>query len=194
MERNPICFSILDTATGNELAQHQLPVHHGIVVHNVGTAAAVGHAILKGRALISRIVTVTGSTIKQPNNYEVRLGTSMQELLEQAKWDKQTTARLIMGGPMMGFEIMEANSPILKTTNCLLSLKQEALPEQQEAMPCIRCGECTRVCPANLLPQQLYWYARAKDFDQIQQYKLFDCIECGCCTYVCTRGMWLGQT
>lgn len=176
---------LIKTLTGIELGANQLPVHNGIVVQNVATAAAVGHAVLRGRPLVSRIVTVTGDAIDRPNNYEVRLGTSMQVLARQAELQSHKMERMVMGGPMMGFEITELESPVLKTTNCLLTITEEELPQQTHAMPCIRCGECTRVCPANLLPQQLYWHARAKDFDKIQQHNLFDCIECGCCTYVC---------
>ena len=176
---------LIKTLTGLEISTNQLPVQHGIVVHNVGTAAAVGHAVLNGTPLISRIVTVTGSAVGQPNNYEVRLGTQMQTLLDQAQLQDDKMERLLMGGPMMGFEINDFDSPILKTTNCLLSMSAQDLPQTQQAMPCIRCGECTRVCPANLLPQQMYWHARAKDFDKIQNYNLFDCVECGCCSYVC---------
>ena len=176
---------LIKTLTGIELGANQLPVHNGIVVHNVGTAAAVGHAILQGKPLISRIVTVTGLPIDKPCNYDVRIGTPMLALLRQAELQSHKMERLIMGGPMMGFEVTELQSPVIKTTNCLLTLTEEELPTQTQAMPCIRCGECTRVCPANLLPQQLYWHARAKDFDKLQKYNLFDCIECGCCTYVC---------
>ena len=184
---------LIKTLTGISLAAKQLPVHYGIVCHNVGTAAAIGHAILKQRPLISRIVTVTGDAVDRPGNYDVRLGTSMHTLLRQAELQSHKMERLIMGGPMMGFEIDDTQAPVLKTTNCLLTLTEEQLPKSNQAMPCIRCGECNRVCPASLLPQQLYWYARAKDLDKTQHYNLFDCIECGCCSYVCPSHIPLVQ-
>ncbi|NNL06799.1 MAG: 4Fe-4S dicluster domain-containing protein, partial [Gammaproteobacteria bacterium] len=57
----------------------------------------------------------------------------------------------------------------------------------------IRCGKCVDVCPANLLPQQLYWYSGKKDYDRALEYNLFDCIECGCCVYVCPSRIPLVQ-
>ncbi len=184
---------LIKTLTGISLAAKQLPIHHGIVCHNVGTAAAVGHAIRKKRPLISRIVTVTGDAVDRPGNYDVRLGTPMINLLHQAELQSYKMERLVMGGPMMGFEINDTDSPVLKTTNCLLTITEEQLPQNTHAMPCIRCGECNHVCPANLLPQQLYWHARARDLEKTQSYNLFDCIECGCCTYVCPSHIPLVQ-
>jgi electron transport complex protein RnfC len=84
---------------------------------------------------------------------------------------------------MMGFSLNDEQAPVVKTTNCILVDVQPAATEP--ALPCIRCGSCSQACPMNLLPQQLYWFARARSFDKIQDYNLFDCIECGCCAYVC---------
>ena len=184
---------LIKTVTGVELAANQLPVHHGIVCHNVGTAVAVGQAILTGKPLISRVVTVTGHAIQQPMNLIARIGTPMQDLLEAAQCDNTARVRLIMGGPMMGFAVEDDQSPITKTTNCLLVPVANDIPVEQPAMPCIRCGDCARACPAQLLPQQLYWYAHAKDFEKTQQYNLFDCIECGCCSAVCPSHIPLVQ-
>ncbi len=184
---------LIKTITGKEIPPHTIPVQSGVVMQNVATAAAVGDAVFKGRALISRVITVTGHAVTQPGNFECRIGTPMHDLLQQAQVDVQRMDRLIMGGPMMGFEIQDAAAPILKTTNCLLASVREDVSQHDQVMPCIRCGECTKVCPANLLPQQLYWHARARDFDMTQKYNLFDCIECGCCTYVCPSHIPLVQ-
>jgi Na+-translocating ferredoxin:NAD+ oxidoreductase subunit C len=114
----------------------------------------------------------------------------MNYLLKKSNLNKDLM-QLILGGPMMGFNVPSADLPIVKTTNCLIALSQPL--EKPENMPCIRCGSCEQVCPANLLPQQLYWYARAKDFEKIQDYQLFECMECGCCAYVCPSQLPLVQ-
>ena len=184
---------LIRTLTGIEVPSNGLPIHVGIVCHNVGTAVAIARAIHQGEPLISRIVTVTGNAVANPCNVEARIGTPMEALLEQAGLDHSKLARLLMGGPMMGFVVDDADVPIIKTTNCLLAMTKEDVAQEVHPMPCIRCGECTKVCPAKLLPQQLSWYARSKELDRIQNYHLFDCIECGCCNLVCPSHIPLVQ-
>lgn len=184
---------LIKVLTGKEIPSHKLPIDIGMVCHNVGTAAAVADAVIRGMPLISRYVTVTGSAVGKPHNLHALFGTPIDFLLQQCELQPDAMARLIMGGPMMGFEITDLQTPLIKTTNCLLTLQQADIADQQAALPCIRCGECARVCPARLLPQQLYWWSKARDFDKVQDYNVFDCIECGCCDYVCPSHIPLVQ-
>ena len=184
---------LIKVLTGKEIPSHKLPIDIGVVCHNVGTAAAVADAVIRGIPLLSRYVTVTGTAVGKPHNLHVLFGTPMAFLLQQCDVQEDKLARLLMGGPMMGFEIHDRQTPIIKTCNCLLTLQQEDIAADQAVLPCIRCGECTRACPAQLLPQQLYWWAKAKDFDKVQDYNVFDCIECGCCAYVCPSHIPLVQ-
>ena len=142
--------------------------------------------------MISRIVTVTGR-VNQPQNIEALLGTPFAELVDQSGGSRDEIQRLIMGGPMMGFALHSDEVPVTKATNCILAAGAAELAPEQPAMPCIRCGACVDACPADLLPQQLYWHARAKEFDKAQDYHLFSCIECGCCSYVCPSRIPLVQ-
>ncbi|EIJ42847.1 electron transport complex, RnfABCDGE type, C subunit [Beggiatoa alba B18LD] len=175
---------LIKVLTNKAVGRSQLPAHVGIVVHNVETARAVYQAVTYGKPLISRIVTVTGNGISHPKNLEVRFGTLMRDLLAQCGV-KTDIRRLIMGGSMMGFTLPTDELPIIKTTNCLIASCADDILQPAQPLPCIRCGACANACPVNLLPQQLYWHAKAKAFDKARDLHLFDCIECGCCSYVC---------
>lgn len=184
---------LVQVLTGQEVPSNGLAIHVGVVCQNVGTAAAVHRAIHHGEPLISRFITVTGSGVKEPRNMEVLFGTSMSELIEQCGGDIDHLDRLIMGGPMMGFALHDTHLPVIKTTNCIIAATRADLPQPRPVMPCIRCGACADACPVSLLPQQLYWYAKHKELDKVQEYNLFDCIECGCCSYVCPSNIPLVQ-
>ncbi|MEJ2382747.1 MAG: electron transport complex subunit RsxC [Gammaproteobacteria bacterium] len=175
---------LIRVLTGKEVPSNGLPLDIGVVCHNVATAAAVYAALHEATPLISRIVTVTGGGVGEPRNLEVRIGTPVRELIEYCG-GYTDVKRLVLGGPMMGFTLLSDDVPITKTSNCILAATLKESPEPPPPMPCIRCGSCAEVCPAQLLPQQLYWHSRSKEFDKVQDYHLFDCIECGCCAYVC---------
>ena len=179
--------------TGREVPGQGFPADIGIVCQNVGTAAAVYNAIARRQPLLSRIVTVTGEGIAQPRNLECLLGTPVSHLVTAAGGYTKGVERLLIGGPMMGYAVQSDTIPVTKTTNCVLAVTREEMPAPPPAQPCIRCGKCTDVCPADLLPQQLYWYARSNNYDIAQDYNLFDCIECGCCAYVCPSHIPLVQ-
>ena len=162
-----------------------LPADVGVLCHNPGTLLAALQAVRDGQPLVSRVVTLTGEALTQPGNRWVRLGTSVKELLTQAGLDQTSVAQVIQGGPMMGTPLLTLDTPVTKLTNCLIAATLAELPPAPAESPCIRCGECESVCPVALLPQQLHWYARAKDDAKMERYHLFDCIECGACSYVC---------
>jgi electron transport complex protein RnfC len=184
---------LIKVLTGREVPSQGLPADIGIICQNVGTAAAVYRAVCKEEPLLSRIVTVTGSGVLSPRNLEVRIGTPLSHLIMTCGGYTHDVERLLIGGPMMGYAVHSDAVPVIKTTNCILAVTREEMPAPPPAQPCIRCGKCTEVCPADLLPQQLYWYARSGDYDGAQDYDLFDCIECGCCAYVCPSHIPLVQ-
>lgn len=181
------------TLTGEEVPSEGLPLDLGIVCHNPATVRAIGRAVCLGEPLIERVVTITGEALRHPQNLWVRLGTSVGFLIEQVGGYTQPPGRLLMGGPMMGFRLPGLDVPVVKATNCVLALPEERTRETATAQPCIRCGECATVCPARLLPQQLYWHARAREYEQAEALNLFDCIECGCCALVCPSHIPLVQ-
>lgn len=178
---------LIQVLTGREVPRNGLPADVGVMMFNVGTCYAIADAILYGKPLIERIVTVTGEAVESPCNYKALIGTPVSHLLNEAKYQahKQKTPKVIMGGPMMGFTLSDATIPVVKTTNCLLVPAKKELVDDNAERPCIRCSACADACPVSLLPQQMFWHAKAKELEKAQDYDLFDCIECGACAYVC---------
>ena len=184
---------LIELLTGKQVPSGGLPSAVGVVCQNTGSAVAIFEAVVRGQPLISRVTTVTGEGVDEPQNFQVLIGTSMQYLLDRAGFQAQRTTRLIMGGPMMGFTVPDANVPIVKTTNCLLAPSEKELPTPPPAQACIRCGLCAEACPVTLLPQQMFWFAQGKEFEKLEQHNLFDCIECGACSYACPSNIPLVQ-
>ena len=174
---------LTEMLTGKQVPIGKRSTDIGLQVFNVGTAYALGRAVLHGEPLISRLVTVTGHVLR-PQNFEALIGTPMHTLVELAG-DRDGTTGVLMGGPMMGMPIPDLDVPVVKATNCILVKSKELFPPLPKALPCIRCTRCADACPAELQPQELFRFAKAGDFGRAQEYHLFDCIECGCCSYVC---------
>ena len=184
---------LIQILTGKEVPSGGLPADIGIVCQNVGTTVAIYKAITFGEPLISRITTVTGFACKEQRNFEVLLGTPVHFLLTQCGFRPQKCERLIMGGPMMGYTINNTDTPLVKASNCVLAPTTKELPPPPPAQACIRCGLCAEACPASLLPQQLYWFSRAKEYEKLEDHNLIDCIECGACSFACPSNIPLVQ-
>jgi len=165
----------------------------GVLMQNVGTAYAVKRAIVDGEPLTERVVTLTGESIGQPGNVWARLGTPVQHLLTQADFCPSSEQMVIMGGPLMGFTLPWLDVPVVKITNCLLAPSLSEMGEPEEEKGCIRCSACADACPADLLPQQLYWFSKGQQHDKATAHNLADCIECGACAWVCPSSIPLVQ-
>ncbi|MBL7673897.1 electron transport complex subunit RsxC [Atlantibacter hermannii] len=165
----------------------------GVLMHNVGTAYAVKRAVIDGEPLTERVVTLTGESIAQPGNVWARLGTPVRHLLEFGGFCPTGDQLVIMGGPLMGFTLPWLDVPVVKITNCLLAPSSSEMGEQHEEQHCIRCSACADACPADLLPQQLYWFSKGQQHDKATAHNLSDCIECGACAWVCPSNIPLVQ-
>jgi len=184
---------LIEILTGKEVPAGGLPSDIGMVCQNVGTCFAIYKAVSKGEPLISRVTTITGEACNQPQNFEVLLGTPVSHLLELAQTNASKVHRLIMGGPMMGFTLEDTSTPIVKASNCIIASSKKELPDPAMEQACIRCGMCTEACPAQLLPQQLYWFSKSSNLEQAEAHNIADCIECGACAYVCPSNIPLVQ-
>lgn len=179
-------------ATGRVIPTGGLPLDVGVVVLNVGTAAAVARAVLRGRPLTHRVVTVSGHGIAQPRNVLTPIGASYADLVRFCGGLKPSAARAIAGGPMMGFALPSLDVPVTKGTSGLVVLTDEDLSHEGET-PCVRCGRCVEACPLDLMPTRLAMAARHKDWAMARRYHILACMECGCCAYVCPARIPLTQ-
>lgn len=177
---------------GTEIPHDKRSTEVGVQVFNVATMRALYRYFELGEPSLSRIVTMSGN-VQQPQNFEVLFGTPLPHLVKAAGGAKQETTHYIMGGPMMGFDLPDENVPITKAANCIIAASPNLFAPPPTPMPCIRCARCADVCPVNLQPQELYWFAKSDNFEKANDYKLFDCIECGACSYVCPSNIPLVQ-
>jgi electron transport complex protein RnfC len=184
---------MIQTLTGLEVPAGGLGADIGVLVHNVATAYAVSQALRHGRPLISRIVTVSGSAVKEPANIEVPLGTLAEDLISHCGGFKQEPKRQLLGGPMMGTSLPHLGVPIVKGSNGVLALGQDEMRLQPTPQPCIRCARCVDACPLGLMPLEMASRARNGKVEDALDFGLLDCIACGTCSYVCPASIPLTQ-
>ncbi|ACY84537.1 electron transport complex protein [Edwardsiella piscicida] len=185
---------LIKILTGMEVPHGQHSASIGVLMQNVATVYAIKRAVIDGEPLIERVVTLTGEQMHRPGNVWAAIGTPVKHLLQNGGFIAQNKhPMVIMGGPLMGFTLSRLGVPVVKITNCILTPSRDEFSAPQAEQPCIRCGACADVCPARLLPQQLYWYSQGKEHDKARDYHLQECIECGACAYVCPSNIPLVQ-
>ena len=184
--------SLINAITGRKLNSAMLPADVGCIVDNVDTVIAIYMAVCKTTPLMRRIVTVTGDAIASPQNYNVKIGTSFQELVEAAGGFKDEPEKLIAGGPMMGMALFSLDIPVTKTCSALTCFMKDEVAEE-EPSACIRCGRCVEACPSNIIPEKMMRAALKGDCDAFEKLDGMECMECGGCAFVCPARRQLTQ-
>ncbi|BEP29939.1 electron transport complex subunit RsxC [Helicovermis profundi] len=175
---------LIYACTKREVPSAGLPMDAGAVVSNVATSAAIANAIKTGMPLVERICTITGSSVVEPKNMLIKVGTNIKEIIDQCGGYKGKVGKLIMGGPMMGLASNTDNIPSTKTTSGILIFNEDEA-KIPEAENCLKCGKCVSICPSFLEPLYISAYALKNDFEKAEKYNALDCIECGSCSFVC---------
>lgn len=184
---------LIFASTGRKINSKMLPADAGCVVNNVDTIVAVYHAVIEGKPLMHRIVTVTGDAVSDPRNFIVRVGTDYAELIEEAGGFKREPAKIVSGGPMMGFAVFDIHVPVTKTSSALLCLTKDEVAKY-EPTACINCGKCVEVCPGRVVPARLADYAEHSEEEKFVKNNGMECCECGCCSFVCPAKRQLTQS
>ena len=183
---------LINAVLGREVPTGGLPLDVGVVVVNVATSAAIARALLRGKPLTHRIISVTGEGITEPKNILAPVGASYGDLIELCGGLRADAVRVISGGPMMGFAIADFDVPVTKGTSGVVVLTEAELTKAAETA-CLRCGRCVDACPVTLVPTKIALAARHADWELAKQYYITACIECGCCTYTCPASIPLVQ-
>ena len=175
---------LIKAVLNREVPSKGLPLDVGAVVLNVGTAVAIAEAIRGGSPLIKRVLTVTGSGIKEPKNLLVRIGTTFLDVINECGGLTESAYKVIMGGPMMGISQFSLEVPVVKATSCILVLSRDEIVDEK-IYPCVKCARCVEHCPVYLMPSRLAAFAENTKYGDFEDWGGQDCIECGCCAYVC---------
>lgn len=184
---------LIYAVTKRAINSAMLPADAGCIVDNVETLVSIHRAVIEGRPLMERVVTVSGDAVEKPGNFKALLGTNQQELVEAAGGFKAEPKKVISGGPMMGFAMMTLDTPITKTSSSILGFTDDAV-EKAKPTPCINCGRCVEVCPSRIIPSRLADYAERHDEETFTAQNGLECVECGSCSYVCPAKRQLKQS
>ena len=176
--------SLIYAVTGRKVNSSMLPADVGCIVDNVDTVRAIYAAVCQSTPLMRRTITVTGDAVADPGNFQVKLGTNCQELIEAAGGFKSEPEKLISGGPMMGQAMFSLDVPVAKTSSALTCFTKDQVTAM-EPTPCIRCGRCVSVCPSHIIPVKMMKAALRDDCDEFERLNGMECMECGSCTYIC---------
>ncbi len=178
---------LIKALINREVPSGHLPIDVGAVVHNVGTAFAVYEAVQKNKPLIERVVTITGKSLTNPGNFQVRIGTPVKNLIEAAGGLPEDTGKIISGGPMMGKALNSNDVPVVKGTSGIVLFPADE-SKRCEIKPCIRCAKCISACALNLEPHLLATLSAKGLFERAEQERITDCMECGSCSFTCPAG------
>ena len=184
---------LIYAVTGRALSSTQLPADLGCIVQNVDTLYSIRRAVVEGRPLMHRVMTVTGDGALDPGNFLVPIGTGYEELLEKAGGFSEHTKKIVSGGPMMGIALFDLHMPVMKTSSAILCLTKDEVA-RFEPTACISCGRCVEGCPEKLLPARLSRAALHGDKAAFEKLNGMECVECGCCSYVCPARRHLTHT
>lgn len=184
---------LIFATTGRAINSSMLPADAGCVVDNVETMIAIHTAVVEGKAVTERIVTLSGDAVKEPGNFKVLFGTNHQEVIEAGGGFKNPPEKIISGGPMMGFAMFTTDTPITKTSSSILAFTKDEV-KANEPTACINCGRCVEVCPSRIIPSRLADLAERHDEEGFKKLEGLECIECGSCSYVCPAKRQLKQS
>ncbi|MBW2568234.1 MAG: 4Fe-4S dicluster domain-containing protein [Deltaproteobacteria bacterium] len=168
------------------------PEDVGVCFISAEAVASIGNAFNNGQIPVTKILTLVkkdGSKLL----VSARIGTPVSDIFNSFNITLNENDRIIFGGPMTGSCVYSGDHPVQPDTDAIIVQDKDDIPVISD-YPCTNCGDCIRVCPANIQINLLVRFLEAGQYEEAaDQYDLHSCIECGLCSYVCVSQMPIFQ-
>ena len=155
-----------------------------VIVEDILSLVYLGECFLSGQPHLDEYVVVSGSAIKENVLLKVKLGTTLDEVLEKLGGSKEELGKIVVGGALGGIPQFSDDSAISYNAKSILFLNTKDATKATES-PCIRCAKCLRACPEGLNPIKLMELWERGEKEEFLKFGGNKCIECGLCSYVC---------
>ncbi|NWH04350.1 4Fe-4S dicluster domain-containing protein [Desulfobacter latus] len=177
---------------GKALSPGTLPEEEGVCFIRPEALVSLARTYETGHAVFDKIITLIDKG-GQRHRVKATIGTPISKILSCFNVQINEQDRVIIGGPMRGFATYTVHHPVVPDMDTLMVQDSDVIPEISDNA-CVNCGECVRVCPANVPVNLLVRYLEANLYEEAaDRFDLESCIECGLCGYVCRAGIPLYQ-
>lgn len=164
-----------------EVTGEENPPDVGVVgLHNIWSLGRVG---MTGLPLMETVITISAGS--KWENYIVKQGITAGQLLDFANVKVNDGDTVLRGGPLRGESLDSLDRSITKGTTGLFVVEATSVPPIDGQGPCVNCGACVRICPAQLNPCTISRYAEFANYNACFTEQSTICMECGLCSYVC---------
>lgn len=124
----------------------------------------------EGKKIDHKLITVSGDALKKSLIIDTKIGTSLQEIIQEFLKINTSEYNIYYNGYLRGTEVNSDDVIVTYETRCIVINQKE-----EEESECLNCGACYKICPQNINVKKCY-------FQNLTSSK---CLNCGLCAYIC---------